>query len=215
MSNQPNGDNTTTEKEEEFADQAEHLAGYKPNQQNEETGPTQAVRAKFVTPLDEVIVREDGGRLPVEPIAEAEKLNRLKEEAESNHVHATNGVKDFTKNRKRGNSSESRRNHPTDVPLAGCTTPFENESAFPTSANIRAAFPAPNCPMLLLSHNFRGALAWFPSVYCSWRDCWIYPESAKQCETESNAQESKEATTFLRRRSQEEEGTESSGESLG
>ncbi|KAI4209094.1 MAG: hypothetical protein LQ351_007930 [Letrouitia transgressa] len=43
---------------------------------------TTAVKAKFITPRDPVIETADGGRLPAVPIAEAEKLNRLKDEAE-------------------------------------------------------------------------------------------------------------------------------------
>nr|POF26235.1 hypothetical protein CFP56_22383 [Quercus suber] len=62
-----------------FRDQAQRLAQLRPSQENDETGSTQALEAKFVTPLDPVIVTAGGGRLPVVPIEEAAKLNRLKD----------------------------------------------------------------------------------------------------------------------------------------
>ncbi|CAI6278653.1 unnamed protein product [Periconia digitata] len=61
----------------EFTHQAEKLGQYAPDQENDQTGSTQAVEAKFITAQDPVIVTADGGRLPVVPIEEAEKLNKL------------------------------------------------------------------------------------------------------------------------------------------
>nr|POF12829.1 hypothetical protein CFP56_09980 [Quercus suber] len=63
----------------EFRDQAQRLAQLRPGQEDHETGSTQAVEAKFVTPLDPVIVTAEGGRLPAVPIEEAVRLNRLKD----------------------------------------------------------------------------------------------------------------------------------------
>ncbi|KAL9607924.1 MAG: hypothetical protein Q9167_007213 [Letrouitia subvulpina] len=53
---------------------------------------TTAVKAKFITPRDPVIETADGGRLPAVPIAEAEKLNRLKDEAEQEGSRGGNYV---------------------------------------------------------------------------------------------------------------------------
>jgi pimeloyl-ACP methyl ester carboxylesterase len=66
----------------DFARQAEKLAQLTPGQEDERTGSTQAVEAKFVTPLDPVIETANGGRLPAIPVDEAAKLNRLKDKLE-------------------------------------------------------------------------------------------------------------------------------------
>ncbi|KAH9825724.1 alpha/beta-hydrolase lipase region [Teratosphaeria destructans] len=63
-----------------FAQQAQRLAHLTPGQENDKTGSTQAVEAKFVTPLDPVVATANGGRLPAIPVEEAAKLNRLKDE---------------------------------------------------------------------------------------------------------------------------------------
>ncbi|KAL8926913.1 MAG: hypothetical protein Q9208_002722 [Pyrenodesmia sp. 3 TL-2023] len=47
-----------------------------------EAASSAAVKAKFITPLDPVIETANGGRLPTVPLHEAEKLNRLRDEAE-------------------------------------------------------------------------------------------------------------------------------------
>ncbi|KAL8678987.1 MAG: hypothetical protein Q9186_004708 [Xanthomendoza sp. 1 TL-2023] len=47
-----------------------------------EANATKAVKAKFITPRDPVIETANGGRLPAVPLAEAEKLNCFKDEAE-------------------------------------------------------------------------------------------------------------------------------------
>lgn len=62
----------------EFSHQAERLGQYTPDQENDTTGSTQAVEAKFITAQDPVIQTADGGRLPAVPIGEAAKLNQLK-----------------------------------------------------------------------------------------------------------------------------------------
>ena len=83
MQHAQNVENDTKEQEAaKYTDQAEHLAQYKHSQENDETGSTQAARAKFITPLDPVVETADGGRLPVIPVKEAVKLNRLKEKTE-------------------------------------------------------------------------------------------------------------------------------------
>ncbi|TKA31738.1 hypothetical protein B0A50_01816 [Salinomyces thailandicus] len=63
-----------------FAHQAERLAQFSPAQEDDETGSTQAVQAKFITPLDPVVETANGGRLPTIPIEEATKLNAFRNE---------------------------------------------------------------------------------------------------------------------------------------
>ncbi|KAK5131866.1 hypothetical protein LTR08_000533 [Meristemomyces frigidus] len=63
----------------DYAEQAQRLAHLKPSQ-NDDTGSTQAIEARFVTPLDPVIETANGGRLPAVPIEEAQKLNSLKDQ---------------------------------------------------------------------------------------------------------------------------------------
>lgn len=70
------------EQEKEYAEQAERLGQYTAPQEDESTGSTRAVEAKFVTAQDPVIETADGGRLPAVPLDEAIKLNKLKDELE-------------------------------------------------------------------------------------------------------------------------------------
>ncbi|KAF3769042.1 alpha/beta-hydrolase, partial [Cryphonectria parasitica EP155] len=62
----------------EFTKQAEKLSHKTPEQGDAEV----AAEAKFVTPLDPVLVTSDGNRLPGVPLPEAHKLNSLKSELE-------------------------------------------------------------------------------------------------------------------------------------
>lgn len=66
----------------EYVKQAGRLGQFTLSQENEETGSTQAVEARFVTPLDPVVETAKGSRLPAIPIEEALKLNRLKDQLE-------------------------------------------------------------------------------------------------------------------------------------
>ncbi len=66
----------------EFARQAERLAHLTKDQEDETTGSTAAVEAKFITPQDPVIATASGGRLPAVPLPEAQKLNKLRDEVE-------------------------------------------------------------------------------------------------------------------------------------
>jgi len=61
----------------EFAQQAERLSYRKP--EDGDVGEA-AAEARFITPHDPVIVTADGDRLPAVPLAEARKLNVLKDE---------------------------------------------------------------------------------------------------------------------------------------
>ncbi|KAK3704316.1 hypothetical protein LTR37_013869 [Vermiconidia calcicola] len=88
-----NGYDDKQEKEEsEFAQQAEHLAQYKPSQENDDTGCTQDIEARFITPLDPVVETEDGGRLPVISVDAAQKLNRSRRKAGGQDGSGANGV---------------------------------------------------------------------------------------------------------------------------
>lgn len=66
----------------EFAKQAEKLSLLPHEEENKTASASTAVEAKFITPLDPVIETQDGGRLPAVPLAEALKLNKLKDELE-------------------------------------------------------------------------------------------------------------------------------------
>lgn len=63
----------------QFEKQSRKLALLHPAQEDSTTGCTQAVEAKFITPLDPVVETVQGQRLPVIPVAEAVKLNKLKD----------------------------------------------------------------------------------------------------------------------------------------
>ena len=72
-----------------YSQQAEKLSLDTTNEESSKTpsGST-AVEAKFITPLDPVIVTADGNRLPAVPAAEAARLNELK-----NHINGENKTK--------------------------------------------------------------------------------------------------------------------------
>ncbi|KAI9694658.1 MAG: hypothetical protein M1822_000274 [Bathelium mastoideum] len=74
--------NDKAQSAKDFASQAEHLGQYTASQETEETGSTQAVEARFITPQDPVIQTANDGRLPTVPIPEAVKLNSLKDQLE-------------------------------------------------------------------------------------------------------------------------------------
>ncbi|KAK5658786.1 hypothetical protein OQA88_1598 [Cercophora sp. LCS_1] len=65
----------------EFAQQAAKLSHHDPSNGNVDDV---AVKAEFVTPYDAAVVTSEGNRLPAVPLAEAHKLNVLKEELEDN-----------------------------------------------------------------------------------------------------------------------------------
>ena len=67
------------EASQRHTDYAEHLS-LLPHHHDHANSP--AVEAEFVTPQDPVIVTASGGRLPTVPVEKAQKLNKLKDEAE-------------------------------------------------------------------------------------------------------------------------------------
>ena len=93
----------------EFAHQAERLAQYTVDQENEETGSTQAVEAKFITAQDPVVVTADGYRLPAAPLEEAIKLNRLKDEIDGRNSSSNGEVQFRTREAKDGTLHGIRR----------------------------------------------------------------------------------------------------------
>lgn len=123
----------------EFAKQAERLGQYAPDQENDTTGSTQAVEARFITAQDPVIQTADGGRLPAVPIEEAAKLNRLKDvledrdpsksepvsgdirESRDGTIHGIRPSKDDEEDQERG----------TDAPLGESQAPSKTNPMFP------------------------------------------------------------------------------------
>lgn len=61
----------------DYTHQAERLSLVAPG---DNAGPGTAVKAEFITPQDPIIILQDGGRLPGVPLAEANKLNQLKDD---------------------------------------------------------------------------------------------------------------------------------------
>lgn len=74
----------------EFAHQVERLSLLPMDGENDASKPTAAAKAHFVTPHDPVVEMVNGGRLPTIPIAEAEKLNSLKDELDSRASRGAN-----------------------------------------------------------------------------------------------------------------------------
>ncbi|KAF2480365.1 Alpha/Beta hydrolase protein [Neohortaea acidophila] len=97
---QANGhaDHSKDHRATKYARQAEQLGRVQPGDEEDGEGPSQAVKAKFITPLDPILVTADGGRLPPIPVDEAKRLNELRKEvhksSSSGSLHSlTNGLK--------------------------------------------------------------------------------------------------------------------------
>ncbi|PVI08219.1 alpha/beta-hydrolase [Periconia macrospinosa] len=122
----------------EFTHQAERLGQYAPNQENDATGSTQAVEAKFVTAQDPVIVTADGGRLPAVPIEEAKRLNELHDavdEANPSEGAPANAIaresKDGTIHGAHTIIEKERGGGKTDAPLDSQKPPSRTNPLFP------------------------------------------------------------------------------------
>jgi len=123
----------------EFAQQAERLGQYAPNQENESTGSTQAVEAKFITAQDPVIETANGGRLPAVPIEEATKLNKLRDELDDRDPSRNDPIKeapvrealDGTIHGVRPTEELSKQNGETDAPLYKQRPPSRTNPLFP------------------------------------------------------------------------------------
>lgn len=72
-----------------YARQAEKLSYESPH--DSDNDGSVAVKAEYITPQDAIVVTADGGRLPSVPIAEANKLNTLKEELD-NSTHSSDDL---------------------------------------------------------------------------------------------------------------------------
>jgi pimeloyl-ACP methyl ester carboxylesterase len=126
----------------EFAHQAERLAYLAPDQENDTTGSTQAVEAKFITAQDPVIVTAEGGRLPAVPIHEAKKLNKLRDEIDDRDPSESAPVKGKTREARDGtihgvspapenSSAQAGEDGQTDAPLQSQIPPSKTNPLFP------------------------------------------------------------------------------------
>lgn len=126
----------------DFTHQAEKLAYLAPGQENDATGSTQAVEAKFITAQDPVIVTADGGRLPAVPIEEAKKLNELRDEIDDRDPSESLPVKGEAREAKDGtihgvtpapkeSQSHAGDEGKTDAPLKSQTPPSRTNPLFP------------------------------------------------------------------------------------
>ncbi|KAF2682386.1 alpha/beta-hydrolase [Lentithecium fluviatile CBS 122367] len=124
----------------DFAHQAERLGQYAPDQENDATGSTQAVEAKFITAQDPVIQTADGGRLPAVPVEEAAKLNKLRGIVDERDPSQTEAVyknamsresKDGTVHGARLQTDESDGEGRTDAPLQSQQPPSRTNPLFP------------------------------------------------------------------------------------
>ena len=71
-----------------YAKHAEKLSLRPQNASSQEDTETSAAQAKFITPQDPVIETRNGERLPAVPLAQAVKLNKLKEQADGPNASA-------------------------------------------------------------------------------------------------------------------------------
>ena len=126
----------------DFTHQAEKLAYLAPHQENDTTGSTQAVEAKFITAQDPVIVTADGGRLPAVPIEEAKKLNDLRDEVDDRDPSESAPIKAMAREARdgtlhgaspvpEGSQSDRDGKGKTDAPLKSQTPPSRTNPLFP------------------------------------------------------------------------------------
>ncbi len=101
-----------------------------------------AVEAKFITAHDPVVVTASGGRLPVVPLAEAKRLNQLKEKVKAYDLSAEatalmDGVTSADEKPGAGDTSESSESS-QHGPKRG---PNERHESHDASAPLRGAIP--------------------------------------------------------------------------
>ncbi|GME26903.1 AB-hydrolase-associated lipase region [Neofusicoccum parvum] len=124
----------------EFAHQSQRLGQYTPDQEDAQTGSTQAVEARFITPQDPVIHTANGGRLPAVPVEEAVKLNKLKDVLEDRDPVESMPVEGRTREAKDGTvhgarpsraSIDSRQSEKADAPLREAVPVSKTNPLFP------------------------------------------------------------------------------------
>jgi pimeloyl-ACP methyl ester carboxylesterase len=122
----------------EFARQAERLGQYTPQQEDDTTGSTHAVKAKFITAQDPVIETADGGRLPAVPVDEALQLNKLRDMVDERDPSEKKPVVGETRVSKDGtiHGARPREQHTdgaseTDAPLMENIPPWRTNPLFP------------------------------------------------------------------------------------
>jgi pimeloyl-ACP methyl ester carboxylesterase len=120
----------------EYSQQAQKLSHHSPDD-----GPVSgsvAVEARFVTPQDPVIVTADGNRLPAVPLAEAHKLNLLKEELEAGgHDESQKEAKDDAKEKTDRRSSSKVVMKPVALPTNEHGKPMQKSA----EGSLRRAMP--------------------------------------------------------------------------
>ena len=122
----------------EFSHQAEKLAQYAPHQEDETTGSTQAIEAKFITAQDPVIKTADGGRLPAVPVEEAIKLNKLRDIVDDRDPSESQPAKSESRESKDGtihgvrpNARHAKDGEKSDAPLRDSQPPSRTNPLFP------------------------------------------------------------------------------------
>ncbi|KAB2574509.1 Sterol esterase 2 [Lasiodiplodia theobromae] len=124
----------------EFAHQAQRLGQFTADQEDAQTGSTQAVEARFITPQDPVIVTANGGRLPAVPVEEAVKLNKLKDVLDDRDPTESEPLEPRTREAKDGTihgahpnraSLESHRTQNPDAPLREAVPMSKTNPLFP------------------------------------------------------------------------------------
>ena len=135
----PQVNGTTDKKDREaikYEHQAEHLAQYKPAQESDETGSTQAAQAISITPQDPVIETANGGRLPAIPVKEAVKFNELETKKEGREEESLTRVFEPPRNDEADNgtrivSPSGRQSEKPDAPLTDAIPPSRTNPLFP------------------------------------------------------------------------------------
>ncbi|CAN9341778.1 unnamed protein product [Alternaria alternata] len=122
----------------DFAHQAERLGQYTPDQEDENTGSTQAVQARFITPQDPVVETANGHRLPAVPLEEATKLNQLRDSIDDRDPAQKEPLEPRLREAKDGTvhgllpkEAEMDGEGKSDVPLGDSKAPWKTNPLFP------------------------------------------------------------------------------------
>ncbi|PMD56657.1 alpha/beta-hydrolase [Hyaloscypha bicolor E] len=135
-----------------YAHQAEKLSYVAP--EKDPDGPGTAIHAHYITPQDPIIVMSDGGRLPGVPLAEAGKLNTLKEAIDGEPADVIEDASPVDKSRD-GSRPEASKN--------GATIQKSGE------ASLRKAMPPSRTNPLFLPLPLYG-----PSSRTRDFQCWTF-----------------------------------------